>query len=629
MILGQIRRDQAWRVFPSWGVALIANMLLCMGLVAGVAARHREPLSAWALLAITWGTVGLYLALGRPGRRGDLFDLALPVSARRIWLAHLAATALGGTILVAAGVAGIAFATSRAVAPWAAAAATAGSAGPGLLTFAVLLEAGTLLAAVLIQVPKPSLARVPASVVHAAWIGFVLVGELALLLALHGSGLLAAAVLLLLAVGVGAWAYRTVPEAFVVTPREPLKGPAGAPRAGEEEEEEADRVSRMSASPARGTILLSVLRCLSAGAKEMAIYPFVILFGLFLGGGLRWVFDGSSLNDLRYLYLPMATYLLASFLGPRLISLHRLDPLPVSRRLLFAGLILPSALVFAASYGVGRLVASHGDSRIEYVDFQLVGPEKTEGSSGKDQKAWRVTVPLRVYRLAREGKVPVLTSPWGESHPPEATPLLTGTAMDLYSPYDTPPGSSAKFVALQISRAARAVYGVTISPEEVERRWLTEGPDGKVAGKLDSLPIHAERPGLRAATGPLFPLVMALACVPWMLLAAALFRTYRSGVVPWARQAVYWGGLGILLAAFIALSLAAVSGWVPFFFARALVEIPAWRFGASLSGTAAAWLAGSLLLLGSYFLAEREFRLMEVPARPTRYTLMKVCQEET
>ncbi len=604
MILAQIRRDHAWRVFPFWGILLTLNVLLITGMVAAVAARRQEPLSTTGLLVLGWATTGLYLAFGRPGRRGDLFDLALPISARGIWLAHVLSIALGGTILVAGCVAAAAYARVRI--------GGGASGSPGLFTLALLLESGTLLAAVQIQAPHPSLVRVPPSATRAAWVGLVLLAELALLAGLAPLGPPGGGILLALAVLAAVLAYRAVPQAFTVAPLEAQKGavPAALPA-------DARPVTPASPEKIRWTVLLATLRCLSTGVKDVAIYFFIVLFGFFIGGGMPAFLDSSSLRDLRYLYLPMVTYILASFLGPRLVSLHRLDPLPLSRRLLFAGLILPTALVLAASYGAGVLVASRVDPRIEYVNFQPV----------EKQSRWEVTVPLRVYRFARAGAAPVLTSPWGESHPAEGTPLFRGSATILYSPYGTPPGSSARFVAWQISQAARTVYGLAIPPEEVERRWLETRPDGTVAGKLASLPIHAEHPDLHPASGPLFPVMILLACVPWLLLTALLFRCYRPGVVPRVRQAVYWGGMGILLVTFLALCFAGVAGATQVSSARALVEIPVWTLGATLAGTAAAWLASALLLLGSYFFAERMFLRMEVPARPTKYTIL-ACPDE-
>jgi hypothetical protein len=607
-MLARIRRDEAWRGFPVWGTVLILNAGIFMGLMTTIALRRQDRVSPIAVLLLGWFTFAFHLGLGAGRARCRVLDLSLPISARRLWLAHVAAVVLPGTILVAWCV-GLAALPPRSI-------GGADVRCPGLPGLGVLLEGGMLLAAALQELPGLSLARVPVSPRRVAWTVLVLSGVLALMLALRETGPVGALVPLLLAVAIFAWAFRSVPRSFVVAPRDAAGGPdrAGRDAADRQPPNVVGALGRVP-WPTR----IAAFRCVTAGAKELILYPLLVAFGLFLGGALAIFRDDADLRDLRFVYVPLATYMLFSLVLPRLALLQDLDPLPVSRRLLFAALVLPSALVFAASWGAGAVVASHHGVRAEYVDF--VRDEKDGG--------WSVTAPLGVHRIAWDGRVPELTSPWGESHPADRQPIFRGSRAVIWSPFDAPQGSSARFVALEISRAAKAVYGLSLAPGEIERRWLVTLPDGSVVGRGPGLSIRAEYPRAAPRSVPETPVLMTLAVAPWLLLVAALFRAYRSSIPAWGRQAVYWGGLGLLILPLLLLVRAMMGDFARPWLARALVEIPTWRLGQSAAGTVAAWVGGGLLILAAYRLAEIQFLRMEIPAKPVKYSILDRTKEES
>ena len=604
MIPAGIRYDEAWRRFPAWGVVLIVNAGVFGGLLSSIAYGRHERVSPVAILILTWFTFALYLGVGAGRARCRAFDLGLPVSARRIWLNHLAAVALAGTILVAWCVA------MAALPP-----ATGGGAepqAPGLVALALLLEGGMLLAAALLQWPAPSLARIPVTAGNVAWTAVVLLGTLGLMTALGNAGPAVALLPLLLAGAALGWGYRSVPKAFVIVPRD--GGHDAGAAAGRQDAEVFGGVPGRLGWPDR----LAVLRCLSCGAKELIVYPFIVGFGLFLGGALSFLKNDADLSDLRYVYIPLATYMLFSLVLPRLARLQGLDPLPISRGRLFAGLVLPSAFTFVAAWSVGALVEARFGVRTELVDF--VQDEKKGG--------WSVRVPLGLHEFAWDGRVPEVTSPWGESHPASRTPLFRGSRAAIWSPYDAPPGSSAGFVALQLGRAAEAAYGLSIPPGEIERRWLETRPDGTVAGRYESLPIRAERPGLSPRSGPGFPVLMTLAVAPWLLLLAALLRSYRATIPGGARQAVYWGSLVVLILPMVLQVIAMVADFSRPWLLRAAIEIPLRKLGGSAAWVAVAWAAGALVALAAYRLAERQFRRMEIPAKPVAYSIFERMRED-
>lgn len=611
MNLALLRRDDALRGLPLWGVPLLLNACLMLGLVVTSAIRRHSTVSATALAVIGWLTVAAFLALG-PGRsRCRPFDLALPISARTLWLTHLAAVTLAALAVAAGYVAAVAI-LQRVLRGTL-------SLEVDLPTFALNLAATTVLATILLQIPRPSLARPSFTIGYAAWAAAIVVGLLALLAALGGIGPLGGLALLALAAGAAAVAHRSVPAAFAIVGRAPQERGALAPGA------DATRVSIGAGDEAEGRgpgLLRASLRIpvvgVTGGAKELVGFIFVVLVGLFLGGVTKpWESD-AGVEDLRFAYLPLASYLLFTLIVPRLAVLHHFDPLPFSRRRLFLGLTLPVAMAFVASFGVGAFVASRSAARIEYVDF----------SKSERDGRWSLSVPLRVYQFSWDGRPPTITSPWGESHPAESIPLVRGLPPVVWNPFSAPPGSSAKFVALQVSRAAQVVYGAAIAPEAIESRWLETRADGAVVGRGATLPLRVERPDLAVRSGPVFPVLMALMLAPWLLVVAILLRTFRAGLSDRIRRTVFWGIVGIFVATMLAMVSGIVASIARPWLARALIEIPSWAMRGSAIGIAATWVVSALLTFAAYRVAENQFRRMEIPTKPLCFGLLERLRGE-
>lgn len=589
MNLARIAVHRAWRGLPLWALAAGFNTSALLGLAFWYAATQRTSVSTWMTTLVAWIGLAAYLAFGGLRTRATQFEISLPASTRRLWLLNLATHLAGGIFLVVL--------TIGAVAARAALAPRVELAIRGRF-LAALLVAGLLLATLLLQVPRPSLARIPLGAGQIVWTVAVLAGTPFLLGAAAAAGWPGVASLLVAAVVVALWSYRSVPAAYALAPFE-----ADATRSV------VRREGFAGASARRWVVPLTIVRGVSAGAKELLAFPFILLFAIALGNGLLAINDGD-LRELRFLYLPMTTYMLYALIGPRLASLHRIDFLPVSRRILAMTLVLPYFLVVCVGYGVGTLIASGARSRLQYVDFR----QSDEGC--------RVCVPLRVYRLARDGRPPDLESPWGEVHAAEALRPFGWSRMAVYSPYDAPPGSSARFVALQISRAVAATYGASISPEVIEERYLATGPDGGVVPRGEGLTLREDYPALEPRSGPMLPALLALTVVPWLLLVAMLLRGYRGSVGEWVRQTTVWGALGLLLVFAIGTSIAAVFRVIEFWSIRALIEIPVMRLGSTMTGTMAVWTAATALIGGAYLVVQRQFERMEIPTTPSRYTLI-------
>ena len=104
-MLALLRRDPAVRALPRWLFvgALFASVMegLRTFLTLG-AARDGVEIETFALLLLAlWLPLAVYLAFGGIGVRCTRFDMALPVTARRLWLAHLVGVTLSAIAVLA------------------------------------------------------------------------------------------------------------------------------------------------------------------------------------------------------------------------------------------------------------------------------------------------------------------------------------------------------------------------------------------------------------------------------------------------------------------------------------------------------------------------------------------------
>jgi hypothetical protein len=595
-MLAWIRRDEALRGWPVWLLVTSLNTSVIAGLLVLRAAERRSPVPAGGLLLAAWIGVALYLAFGRTRTRARPFHLTLPLSARRLWLGHVTAVVLMAGAVALAGVA-LELAHPRMLAG-----RVALEVRP--LALAAHLLAGAALATVLLQLASPQRARIPLSAGYALWALAVLVAVPALLVFLAPRGAAWSLLTLAAAVAIGGWELATLPPAFSLVPRE-----AARARVALLEAPGADR------APSRWIVAAALFRGASAGALDWMSVPVTMLFAFVVGGGITLL--GMDAVDLRYAYVPMLSYLLFSAIAPRLGRLHHLDPLPVPRRILFALLVVPCFAACVAGYGLGAFAAGRAARRAELVGFPATG------------EVHSVKVPMWARRIAWNGRPPAVVSPWGESHAPVTWPLWRGGRAVLYSPFSAPRGSSREYVAWQLSRAVEAVYGRRVPADEIADRYLVTGADGRVVLRAGARLLSGDDPRLSPVSGgPMFAVLMALVCVPWLLLVALLLRAYRAGVSDAWRQGLFWG-LAVLVVVFFAGQAAAViAGLARPWLATALVEIPVRALGESAAATVGAWVAAAVLLLVAYRLAESQFVRMEIPARPTRFTLIELARSE-
>jgi len=598
MILSRIASDRALRSVSLWIVAASVNTSVMAGLILWRSVRHGGAIPISWMVGAAWLGVAVYLAFGQVRTRCSGLDLSLPIPTRTIWTAHLVAVLIAGGVIIAVSFAAL-------MLNWILLAGL-DSVEPGPWLFGALLVAGFVLATLLTQLPRRSLAKIPITPGYTAWLAGVLIGVPILIVLASSAGLFGLLALTLLAAAVGVWMYRTVPPAFTIVPLQPGRADPAI------ESDEALPAARRGWLTYARTLAGSV----SSGSQEFMVVPLLVIFGMVLGGGLNAV-SLDSLREMQFLYLPMIVYMLFVVIAPRLGRLHHIDALPVPRRTLCLTLLVPYFFLLCAGYGLGTIASAGVTAQIEFVDFQQTDP-RCETPPDCD---YGVAVPLRVYSVALDGKPQATQTSWGESHLPEPLEPLGWGRTTIYSSFETPPGSSREFIAEQLHRAVKEVYGVAIPAEELAERYLVERR-GRIVGKAEKLTLRADYPQLQPRRGPLFPAMIGLSVVPWLLMVAVLLRAYRAGVGEWVRQTIFWGSIPSLLVFWIGLSVASMLDYVASWAVRGVVEIPVFLLGNSFLGTVSVWLVSALAIVAAYGVAQWQFGRMEIPTVPSKYTLL-------
>ncbi len=631
MTLHLLMRDPAFRRLPKWLAVSVLNVLALAGLRSWlVAARGAEQTSDWAKMSLLvlslWLPLGIYLVYVGHRPRYNRLDLSLPLPSRRLWTTHLVAVVLSGSLII-----GVAIAVLElhkwGLGGWLG--ANEELLGPGLLDILPQFFAVLILAAVLYQSVQPAMQKL------AVTPGSVMLGLVCLL------GLFAALVLLcvvspfwavsplILALLLGQRVWRTLPASLDLAPRRALfvagkswadvsvADMSGKVQKGAEADTIAiavggpgDRDASLTAgtknsASGRWVLASTVVRTIYGSFKFMIYFPLLVILGLILSGLL---FTDEPGEDLSLMYVPLIWYFLLAFVPIALKNLHQLDGLPVSRRRLFALLVLPSLGILVASYGVGKLLLAGKAGKQEWVRFE------------KFDDGHFVMVPLEYYEIAWDGKPPRSEAPWGETLAVHSAPLLKRASIAIYKPFTTGEASSLDFVAWQIGRALQAIYGTEIPVEEIKQRYLAQGPETKVVPKSGVLTIAADHPDLMpGGRGRWFPLLMLMITVPWLLLLALYLRGWRPGVTTFRRRVLQIGIMVLCMALYVggpALSIADV--W-DIQIIMAFCKILARQVAEALpGGVPMMWLVAMALGFATYRWAARQFQRIEFPSPEQR-----------
>ncbi len=589
-----LARNTALRTVPMWMVMMLVGAQVVTG-IYGLVVANSGSMTYTPLLVGAWVLLAVYMTWGQVKHRCTRFDLALPLPARDLWNASLLGSMLAVLVMlvtVLAVVAGI-FALAENLESFDA------LRPDDLSRVTSILLAGVLCGVAWRHARHPELASAPGGLRQAL---LVLAGMLLLLapmLLLQHRPLVLVPSLLVLAGALIAYAQRRIPSGYVLSPLETSSRAAAAPAAP----------ATIRARPARGPrqawlVYMMLVRSAPKGPAILLLsMPFLLLFGALLSGLLLKLAPDS---DLRFAYLPITVYMALAFTAPIMANLRSVDALPIGRRRLLLLLSLPPLLIICAGYlgGVAWIgLQDFEPPRIVFVD---------------EDRGYGLRVPKYMWRMAWDGEAPAFEAPWGESHPSMTIPVIKGATPVIYKPYTTPVDASRDYVAWQISRAARAMYGSQLTVEEVAERWLWTDFEGKVRLKTESLELP-ERLGTVVAVhmGPFFPVTVALVSVMLYLGIAFFAPGVRADISKARRTARMWVLLGILLAWHLSphiLTLTRVSR--PWVLEAGGVDLMMKIVRAVPGGTVGIWIGVLLVSAAALEVAAIAFRRVESPVAP-------------
>jgi diacylglycerol kinase len=609
--LSQIGRDRALRTAPLWIVVTALNTSVLMGVIALRNARDESAVFPTRELTLILGlALAVYLLAGGVRNRCRRIDMTLPLSTQSLWTVHSVASLLAGFLIIgaSAGVLVIHLSNLSRVAAF--------SAGTDVLVgLCAQLAAIWFLAVMVMQSYRTDLKKPTGrrafliSLTAVVWIlaSAVFVGEHPL-----AFSTIATAVGMILG-------YRTLhslPRAFSLCPLEvSSQTTSGAKKVSTQRSESLQPAAGVrSRLTSRTVVARSLFHTPPWGAATgWVALLFIAGLGFLLSGVLRAWYPEANV---RLWVAAMAVYMLLAFFAPVTFRLPGLDPLPVSRRLLFALIVLPAVVSLALGYAGGWLVQRHLGNTTRTVQYRVEMPH------------YWVSVPYANLEVAWDGDVPELTSPWGEHHPASSSPLFRGSKAALYSPFNTPEAGSAAFEALLTSRAIDSVHGIWIPPEEVQERYFEVDGDRLVGLTRGGLTLREDYPNLREAAGQhQFLAWMTLVLVPWFLLLGVFLRTFRANLGDRIRQVTFGCLLGLPMLLMLGQIGMAATGFARPDVLRGTLEVLLRQATDSAPAALILAIVCTALVIASYLLAQRQLVKAEIPMTPTKFGLWDISQE--
>lgn len=590
-----VRQNPAIRTLPRWFAISVLTATFVLNVMTFTLLKYKTSFVD-SYMPIIWIALAIYLVFADTGTRCGPFQISLPVPSRTWWLANLIAVFVAATIIVVGSLVLIQTGTWllwKLTDKW----VLTGGAAASLLAY---LIAGVVLGTALLQSRDPATHKI---VRRRGSLLYGLVIVIAVGVAIIGLNRLSPFAFILplaLAVPIIVRSYRRVPVAYSLAPARAGVGP-GLVSVGQ------DELSKPVPGQTRfgswrllvGTIYRSYLTATKRKHSMWITFPFLVGFGfLFSGVDQAW-WD----VNLRFAYISMGAYLLLAFTAPLLNSLHIIDPLPVSRRLLLAVLIFPHLLLLMAGYGLGRTAVWWTEVRDR--------PELIEFSTIADDRICCVDVPARFCRITR-GEPPRIEAPWGESAEAWHRPLHKGSDLSLFSPFSVSRTNSPEFVALQITRAVEAVYGDTIPPDEIMGRYIEVDEDGAARIQSEGLTLRQDYPDLRpVGQGPVFPVIVLLVSLLWFLLLWVFFHAFRSSISHRKRQLVFWLLMLLAFSLWLGQLVGAMTEFMEPSIAAAFFEVFIGTVADGPLGSLLVYGTCSVVFAGGYWILQRRFERIE------------------
>ncbi len=277
------------------------------------------------------------------------------------------------------------------------------------------------------------------------------------------------------------------------------------------------------------------------------------------------------------------------------------DPLPISRRTLWAHSAVPA--IAAAILGTGIGLASFFLNPIAFSQVTFSG--------------CCVRVPWEYLELSGDGRVPTITASWGESHTPRTRPLWKGRMMALYDPFEVGTESSPRFIEYQMRRAAEAVYGIPVPPELSDVGY--EPPADIVSGaERDSFTLDITRGRPSADRNRTAAVALSLLTLLTTILVSLSLLQFSSLV---HRKFFKWASIGIIIlvvVAVVAVSVARLLGFTEVWYVGALTSMAIRSLAHSLPfPTPILWMLCVTFWFCAYLILGRVFSKIEFPREKT------------
>ena len=613
------RRDSSLRFVGRWLFVGPAFTLTILGVVAAVrlaggAGPEKSLVDVALTLLAIWLPTAVYLGVASGERRCSRFDMGLPVSSSDLWIAHGLAMVCSGLVVLAV-TAWATWALGWVAGHWVDEIPVAFV--QGVLPLALRAAAVSLLSVAISQGVSPSLERIPSgrtlvwSIIGLAGVLYGLLVVLAVLPLAVSLVPVAAAALV--------WrTLRDLPGAMVVAPLE-AAAPRGLGRCGMAEASSGEQAPDWGAVRRRGpagrawSLVTTIYRSTTKMPLAPALAaPILALAGFTMAGAFGGAIRGD--DSIRFSLLFLISYVLLSFGGLPPRRLYVFDAIPVSRRFIFAVIHVPLVLLLGLGYGAGRIVADRAENARELIGYV------------ERDDHYYVSVPLRNGGIALDGSPPAATSARGESHDVWSREVWSGRSGVVHSKFSTPPGSSREFVALQISRAVKDIYGEELPAEEVSARYLAVDAAGRIVPAGSDLTLKGDHPEWSVLShGPVFPVMMLAVCGMWLLALSAYLGSLRPGFTEKQRKGRFWWGMVILmglhLMQFVLMFTETLDHWIlSGFWMIAIGELTARLPGGAVS----VWILCGLIFLLLYRMAARRFvRVESVPGDDIRVSLIE------
>lgn len=505
------------------------------------------------------GLVVTFVFSANAWTRASRVSVSLPIPTRLAWLirtASLAAVVVGANLATVL-VLGLSLGPNGA------------AINPVIALAALRATVTSVLLILLYQLPLADRDRIPITAEYVIYVIFITL----IVIPFSAAGITSVAgsiFFLVVAVGLGVWLFVRSPRTWSVGPSVAESNePVWSSRQPHDDRGTTSTSGwEVPNEPIRPALLVhwTVFRCLTDSLPK-----WLILIGM---AGAVTVFtleffDGTN----AFLAMVLVTVWHLPVLQTSLERMTAFDPLPISRRVLWAHTIGPLLVAII----MGALIG------------QIVNRADPTGWSQIHSREGTLEVPWEYLEIARDGSAPSVASPWGESATPKAMPLWRGRPAALYNPYEATPESSARFIEFQKRRAVEAVYG----------------PGDNAGGRSDG------RSRFAATTLLLATLLAAT------LMAPALWQ-YGSSVHRKIFKWASWGALIFLGMVAVAVAVARLAGYIDVWHVGAVASIGIRRLAEWLPfPTGVLWVLCVTFWLGMYLLLGSIFKRIELPGRNT------------